>query len=201
MSQLGQILDLPEDSRLTGVSLHPYENRDLLTASSVHLQTFQLARRSDPSADAGAISAFLPQPFATVYGNTPDGDGWVAIFLLSTSRGEHGPFILEERAALAPLRRALDLTGISLQSLRNVPMTEKLLRRLYERAGTEVGVLWGIPDLVLGLLVELTGTVLAEVVENTQGGESSSTQVQAPERERLESRLMEWAATYEGPML
>lgn len=201
MSQLGPILDLPEGSRLTGISLHNYEDLGLLSATVVHLQTIRLSNRSDPTAYAGAISAFLPQAFATIHGNTPNGDGWCAVFLLSAPLNEHAPFVLEDRAALAPLQRALDLTGISPQRLRSVPMTEKLLRSLYERGGAEVDVLWGIPDLVLGLLVELTGTSITEVVELALDGDASGTQVQAPERERLEARLLDWAATYEGPIL
>lgn len=201
MSQLGPILDLPEGSRLTGISLHDCEELGLLAATTVHLQTIQLSTRSDPTAYVGAISAFLPQAFATMHGNTPEGDGWFAVFLLSATLGEHGPFILEEQAALAPLRRALDLTGVSPRSLRSVPMTEKLLRIRYEKADAEVGLLWGIPDLVLGLLVELTGTALTEVVELAQNGDASGTQVRAPERERLQAQLMDWAATYAGPML
>lgn len=201
MSQLGQILELSEGSRLTGVSLHPLDEFDLLNANTLHLQIIRLEGRSDPSAFAGALSAFVPQLFATIHGNTPYGDGWIGLLLLPMDLGSDHPFILGDLAALAPLRRALDLTGIRTRSVRNVPMTEGRLRGLYASGAAEVNVLWGIPDLTLGLLVELTGTPLPEVVKLAQDGDASSERVQAPERGHLEARLMEWAATYEGPEL
>lgn len=201
MSQLGHILELSEGSRLTGVSLHPLDEFDLANVNTLHLQIIRLEGRSDPSAFAGALSTFVPQLYATIHGNTPYGDGWIGLLLLSMDLGPDHPFILGDLAALAPLRRALDLTGIRPRSVRNAPMTENRLRSLYESAAAEVGVLWGIPDLVLGLLVELTGTPLPEVVELAQDDDADSDQVRAPERERLAARLMEWAAIYEGPEL
>lgn len=201
MSQLGHILELSEGSRLTGVSLHPLDEFDLLNANTLHLQIIRLEGRSDPSAFAGALSTFVPQLFATIHGDTPYGDGWIGLLLLSMDLGPDHPFILGDLAALAPLRRALDLTGIRPRSVRNVPMTDDRLRGLYASGAAEVNVLWGISDLVLGLLVELTGTPLGDVVDLAQGSDSSDDQVRAPDRGRLEARLMEWAATYEGPEL
>lgn len=201
MSQLGQLLELPEGSRLTGVSLHPLDEFDLLNVNVLHLQIIRLEGSSDPSALAGALSTFVPQLFASIHGNTPYGDGWIGLLLLSVDVGPDHPFILGDLAALTPLRRAFDLTGIHPRSVRNVPMTEGRLRGLYTSGAAEVNALWGIPDLVLGQLVELTGTPLREVVDLAQGDDSSDNQVHATQRDRMEARLMEWAATYEGPEL
>ncbi|MBE9404263.1 hypothetical protein M4D54_02000 [Brachybacterium sp. p3-SID1565] len=85
MSHLGNLLELPEGSRLTGVTLHDVGIMPRHLWMAAHLQVVLLPETAEPSASAGALSAFLPEVFASLHGTSPDGGSWAAFLLLPRS--------------------------------------------------------------------------------------------------------------------
>lgn len=125
MSHLGSLLDLPEGARLTGVGLQPLEELPLDRTAAAHLQLAILPDTPEPSAYSGALTAFLPEVFATMHGSTPDGGSWAAFLLLPHGRPLKIP---RDGVALAPLRRAMNLLGLTGEARRSVPLTQKALQ-------------------------------------------------------------------------
>lgn len=184
MSHLGSLLDLPEGARLTGVGLQPLEELLPDPGSTAHLQLAILPETPEPSACSGALTAFLPEVFATMHGSTPDGGSWAAFLLLPHG----GPLkILREGVALAPLRRAMNLLGLSGEAQRSVPLTQKALQWAYWQKKTSSVADWSMDDLLLGLLVELTDVPLLDAVDLAEGVESGG------RRDHLMSLLESWA--------
>lgn len=188
MSHLGNLLELPEGSRLTGVTLHDVGIMPRHLWMAAHLQVVLLPETAEPSASAGALSAFLPEVFASLHGTSPDGGSWAAFLLLPRSDRQVIP---RDVIALAPLRRALGLLGLDGAAARSMPLTAKALQGMYWQRDTPDTDSWPAEEMLLGLLVELTGVPLKDAVEfATRGGAEWAPSGQ---RERLVSLLESWS--------
>lgn len=186
MSHLGSLLDLPEGSRLTGVGLQPLEELMPGPGSTAHLQLAILPETPESSACSGALTAFLPEVFATMHGSTPDGGSWAAFLLLTHG----GPLeIPRDGVALAPLHRAMNLLGLAGEARRSVPLTQKALQWAYWQKNTSTVADWSMDELLLGLLVELTDVPLRDAVDFAEvAGEAG----QDDRRDRLRALLESW---------
>lgn len=184
MSHLGSLLDLPEGARLTGVVLQPLEELSTGPSSAAHLQLAILPETPEPSASSGALTAFLPEVFATMHGSTPDGGTWAAFLLLPHG----GPLkIPRDGVALAPLHRAMGLLGLTGEARRSVPLTQKALQWAYWQKNTSTVADWSMDELLLGLLAELTDVPLRDAVDFAEGAEPGG------RRDHLMSLLDSWA--------
>lgn len=189
MSHLGAVLDLPEGSRLTGITLHP--SPAVLSWGlhpTAHLQIVQLPETAEPSAIAGALSVFLPELFASLHGTPSGGGSWAAFLLLTDSELRVIP---RDVIALAPLRRALKLLGLDSAEARSLPLTDKALQWAYRQKDLDVETDWSLRELLLGLLVELTEVPLKDAVDFANGSEEAGPQGR---EERLASLLESWSA-------
>lgn len=189
MSHLGDLLDLPEGSRLTGVTLHDDVIGPWPRWMAAHLQVVLLPKTTEPSASTGALTVFLPEVFASLHGTSPDGGSWAAFLLLPRDDRQVIP---HDKIALAPLRRALGLLGMEGASARSVPLTERALQRMYWQTDTPDADGWPAEEMLLGLIVELTGVPLTQAVEFADRGSVDAGP--AIPRQRLVSLLESWSA-------
>lgn len=197
MSHLGELLDLPEGSRLTGITLRPGAEWWALVATTAHLQVVTLPDVAEPSARAEALAVFLPDTYAVLHGTTPAGAAWIAVLQLTTGDPQQQS---TNTAALTPLRRAMGLLGLDGDVRDNLPMTRNGLVSAYRRAGVDVGDDWALTDLLLGLLVELTGVPREEVApfaDHPADGEGPAAEGRSA---RLISLLESWSSRSDGPV-
>lgn len=188
MSHLGAVLDLPEGSRLTGLTLYPLTVPSWATCSTAHLQIVHLPETAEPSATTGALSTFLPELFGSLHGTSPDGGSWAAFLMLTYSEPRVIP---RDVIVLAPLRRALNLLGMDCAEAQSLPLTDKALQWAYWQKDTSAVSDWSLTELLLGLLVELTDVPLQEAVDFANDSEVAEPRGR---RERLASLLESWAA-------
>lgn len=240
MSFLGTLFQLPEQSRLTDVTILPREGLPPRESATAFVQWMVLPKCLEPDVHAGALAAFVDDVIATTSGTTPEGDGWIALFLLARDDGDThvlvtdvAEFIPEGRTALAPVRRALRLTGIEATNIQTRAFQAGALAAAFRAGGGQVVPCdrdayvwdpidvdpadiswepqflggsreavrsgWSIEHMVLGLIVELTGTSLTDVVSNADQRDAAPDPVGDSRTERLSSMLYAWAEKYEGP--
>ena len=193
MSYLGTILELHDGSRLTGVSLRPLARELSYADGTVYLHVVTLPAGDDATIASGAAATFMPATLATIEGNQPDGGTWFATFQLAADDRDS---VWIEQAADAAILRALNLTGVSDESVWGQVLPASDLRRAYEEAGDVSD--WSVSDLLTGLLIELTNTDLANVVSDC-GRPAPPDGAGEARRVRLHQMLASWAATYVGP--
>jgi len=194
MSYLGTLLELPHGSRTSFIGLHPFAKESTTRHGTVYLHIVALPDGSDLAAAGGATSTFLPTALVTIQGNQPDGSTWFALFQLA--EGEHDIDALEGVADAAILR-ALSLTGLDESDVWSLTITADDLRAEYAELGDVTS--WSVSDLLTGLIIELVTEDLAAAFA---GGDDPTTGLETAaelRRERLQSLLVAWAETYEGP--
>ncbi|MFD1826762.1 hypothetical protein [Mumia zhuanghuii] len=150
----------------------------------------------DADATASAVAAFLPTAIASLHGVEPDGGSWIAEFQYAPAGFGVQP---AEETAAAAIVRALALTGVSADDVSMVPFTAGELREPYESAGSSDVSDWSVPDLMIGLIVDLTNANLSEVVESATDRALSGDALAEHRQQTLRAVLHGWAATYEGP--
>jgi len=213
MSLLGEVLDLEDGARLTGVAILPSLERvpGLRAFTAVH--RIRLGGATDPGPVAGALGALVRSAVVTLQGNEPDGGAWVAVIqLVDTSSKEgyralgEGPLARLERAARVEVSRALDLLGMNLELVSTTLTDDDLLTEL-----NLMGAVWGIWSPAEGLLAQVCCLATGMTEEEAVGaggagcarefGIDSEAFVQEREArfERLNQVLFRWAEAYEGP--
>ena len=196
MSYLGNVLELDDNSRLTGVGLRPLSRELSYRAGTVYLHVVMLPAGDDATTASGAAATFMPATLATIDGNQPDGSTWFATFQLAPDdRGS----VWVEKTADAAILRALDLIGIGEENIWGQALAADDLRSAYRDAGAGNVSDWSVSDLLTGLLIELTNADLATVVADSGSPALPEEDLAALRRTRLHELLTSWAATYEGP--
>lgn len=187
MSILGTALGLPEGSRLTGVDLTPFMN-DLPRDGAIVLNVAPLPDWIDGDDMSGAVSPYLRWKAVGLNGNSPDGSTWFAALLYVPDDDVESM----SEVATAGFVRSLVLLGVKVTEIQIDWVDSASLRAgLAEEVGGDFSD-WSLAELLLALIVELSGTPLSELV----GGVGSSDD---DRREKLQGLLHEWAATYSGP--
>ncbi len=194
MTFIGTLLDLAEGSRLTGIGLQPLAREILDTDGSVFVHFVRVSAGDDATTAGAAVTAFLSAAVASVTGNEPDGSTWFALFQFGPD-GQDPDWSAE--TADAAVLRSLDLTRVSDEETWSLVLTAPELRDLYANAADVAD--WSVPDLLVGLLIELTNADLADLVDEASHPALTGEDLRDHRRNRLHEALAGWAATYEGP--
>lgn len=191
MSFLGTALALEESSRVTGVTVLPSLDEITSQDGMVYLDVAIFPGISDATSRAAAASRFCDDAVAVIEGRTPDGDAWCAMFQLAPGPQDA---VFERPEAAAPFHRALTLTGPEPRETWGRAMSSTLLRSAFlGHAST-----WTVSDMLLGLLVELTGTDMEDVVSRIDAATHPGVDPRA-RRVALFEMLSDWSALQEGP--
>lgn len=196
MSYLGTVLDLDEGARLTGIGIQPLAREITDTDGYALAHVVRMPHGDDASEAGSAVTAFLTTAIACLSGNEPDGDTWFGIVQYASS---HFDPELAEYTADAAISRALGLTRVSDSDVSSMAFTARELREAYPAAGADDVAFWSVPDLVVGLLIELTNADLQELVESSSHPTLTGDGLVEHRQQRLQAALHAWAATYEGP--
>lgn len=149
----------------------------------------------DASEAGSAVTAFLTTAIACISGNQPGGDTWFVVFQYAPDQLDSE---LAEETADAAMFRALGLTRVGDDDVSSLVFTAEELRGAYAEAAGDLEA-WSVPDLVVGLLIELTNGDLQELVESSSHPTLTGAGLVEHRQQRLHAALEAWAATYEGP--
>ena len=199
MSYLGDQLDLPDGSRLTGIVLLQLAGEAGESSAALFLHCIRFGRGMDADPAVGALARFMGSTVATLSGAEPDGSAWGA--LIQYAAWPRGPRRARRKAravADSALGRALELTGIT-GDVRSLSMADTDLRVPYLEDGAEVDE-WNAIELLIGLLYELASeTALSDVVDAATNFDLAGDLKREYRDAQLNELLYGWAATYEGP--
>lgn len=166
---------------------------DPISSCTVCAHFVRLVRPEPPDLVGSAVARFVEPAVAVIGGNEPGGETWFMVFQIAPAKATTDEV---QDIADAIVRRALDLTRTDAADSWSVVYRDDDLRGVYAQAGAEEVDSWDVKDLLLGLLVELTGRPLAELAAASSRphdpGESR--------RAHLLDELRTWSATYDGPV-
>ncbi len=196
MSFLGTWLELDEGSRLTDIGIQPLAHELRNRDGWVYAHFVRLPGIGDADASSGAVTRFLESGVATIHGNEPDGGSWMTVFQFAPADvdGEWANVTANDA-----LDRALDLCGVSSEDVSWQGFTADELRDAYRDTGADTVADWSVCDLLVGLLVELTNTDLAEVAKGACDLNLKGDDLVAHRIQHLCTRLAAWASTHDGP--
>ena len=194
MSFLGTALGLEEGARLTGIEIQPIAREVKDTDGCAFAHIVRMPRGENASDAGSAVCAFLPAAIACISGNEADGNSWFAVFQYAP--GHLDAEVAEETADDA-IFRAVGLTRVREDDVSSLVLTAQELRDAYSEAnGVQA---WSLPDLVVGLLIQLTNADLSELVKSSNHPQLIGVDLIDYRQQTLHAALAAWAATYEGP--
>lgn len=197
MSFLGTSLALDEGSRLTGVGIEPLAYDLRHRNGSVYAHYVSLAGIEDADSTSGAVTRFLPSSVASIHGSQLDGSSWFVVFQIAPADA-----IQESSGVRANdgVRRALALCRVNDKEVAWRGFTADELRDVYLEAEAGSVADWSVSDLLVGLVIELTGTGLADVVDDASHHPVLEGDDLADQRiEHLCARLDDWAGAGDAP--
>lgn len=212
MTALQDLLELQEESRLTGVAVLPLAHEVSEGTGQLVLQVaVGLTESSDVAVQA--VSRFLGRCVLVINGKQADGSDWFATFQYVEAPGDDD---LLYGTSYGMLDRAFLLTGVEAEDVWGHVLGWSDLHAIYESYAVTGVVDWSTLDLALGLVVTLTHGDLATLVPLVDGpadelidGQPDGAAPPDPEldlgaraagrRRRFDALLRQWAATYDGP--